>query len=209
MFLFVALKKNKLIKMKTAKNTILLRRNVIEPVKMPLQDFNSQQQKVVTQEVTEVYQPLGRTKYLKTSADIDSSKAYVLIMGNLGTIGIDKTNKVNCKNEKLIQEQTRAPHIINRLKLQVDDALAFTNNPILKYRNADGQLKDVEIDIQKYLNEYQFKTKVLTIPVRFVMDSRFMALTWDLLPLADDDGVTKNVTVTAYVEKVIGQVTSI
>lgn len=195
--------------MRTAKNTILLRRNVVEPVKTPLQDFNTQQQQVVTQEVTEVYQPLGRTKYLKTSVGIDSSKVYVLYMGNLGTLGFDKTNMIKGENAELIEEQTKAPHIINRLKLQVDDALAFTNNPILKYRNADGQIKDVEIDIQKYLNEYQFKTKVLTIPVRFVMDSRFMALTWNLLPLADDDGKTKNVTVTAYVEKVIGQVTSI
>jgi len=190
-------------------NKILLRRNVIEPVKTSLHDFNNQQQHVVTNEITEVYQPLGRSKYLKTSADIDSDKAYILFMGNLGTIGLDKNAKIHSKNEEIIEEQTKAPHIINRLKLQVDDPLAFTNNPVLKYRNADGQIKDVEIDIQKYLNEYQFKTKILTIPVRFVMDSRFMALTWDLLPLADNDGISKNVTVTAYIEKVIGQVTSI
>lgn len=75
------------------------------------------------------------------------------------------------------------------MKLQASDTDVFTVNPSIVSVNFDGSIRKEIIDLEKYVSEDAYRDKILSLPVKFLVDGN-TALIWDLSPLNADREVT-------------------
>ncbi len=156
-------------------------------------------------------QPISKANYF----DFEFETEYNLVQSkNIAVIGtpsmltvIDESKiapmiSLDAKGHLNITQMQIKDHIFCGLKFQVSDMVLFNKKPKIVYLSGD-QFKEIEINFANYLTEFAYKNNILTVPLRFLADNRFL-MYWEL-PMPIDVATQESAVVTLDIEKVLSQ----